>query len=675
MEDDRLVQLALTRGYVTADQVERARQEQRALADRGLDHSVYSLLQDLGFLTEQQARELRRSSSSSAIRALEVEGFVIQGRLGSGGMGDVFRAVHPDGRQAAVKLLSAKLARTEEYVRRFLREGRAMQRLVHPHIVGVLGSGESLGTRYILMELVEGPSLKSWIVERGKLPPAHALPLLAQMTSALGYAWKHGVLHRDVKPANIILGPPRPGSDEPFCAKLCDFGLARLGPDAGDAELSRGGLTGSGLALGTPHYMSPEQASGEHDIDQRADIYGLGATLYHALLGQTMYSGKSSAVIMYKQVTESADLAQLAAAGIDARLIALIGRMLEKRRSARFADWAGVEAALAALGPAPATPAAPAASSPPSPVHTPAGAIRPAARSEPPPWRALAAVLAGAAVLGLAAAWFLLAGGPAPFGPDALPAALARGSAQELTLLPGTYHGPLRLGAGHRGLVLRAAGPGVLISAPPGSPAIMCEPGMVGARLEGLVLAGDGAPALHAIGGTEVTLQACELRGDLRIEGGVFVLRATRIGGILHASDRAAVEVHGGAIAGGAEIERAEVSLRGVPVSAAMRARGGGLHLEGVRIAAPAGPALAVDRARLHIAEVLVEAPGPTVELREAEVPYAVGFTIRGSGPSLVWSGERQAAWVWQRFACDGGARGLPGGLPPGPGADPGALP
>ncbi|HAT09128.1 MAG TPA: hypothetical protein DCS97_00685, partial [Planctomycetes bacterium] len=274
MEDDRLVQLALSRGCVTQDQIDRAKAEQKLLADRGVDHGIYFLLQDLGFLSEGDARDLRRSVSSSAIRALEVDGFVIQGRLGSGGMGDVFRAGHPDGRIAAVKLLSAKLAKSEEYVRRFLREGRAMQRLSHPNIVGVFGSGESLGTRYILMELVDGPSLKSWLVERGRLEPGHAITVLRHIAQALEHASRHGVLHRDVKPANIILGPPRPGTDEPFCAKLCDFGLARVEAGEGDPDLSRGGLTGTGLALGTPHYMSPEQASGEHDLDQRADIYG-----------------------------------------------------------------------------------------------------------------------------------------------------------------------------------------------------------------------------------------------------------------------------------------------------------------------------------------------------------------------------------------------------------------
>ncbi|MBN8526777.1 MAG: serine/threonine protein kinase, partial [Planctomycetes bacterium] len=357
MEDDRLVQLALSRGYITQEQLDRAKVEQKTLADRGVDHGLYFLLQDLGFLAESQARDLRKSVSSSAIRALEVDGFVIQGRLGSGGMGDVFKAVHPDGRIAAVKLLSGKLAKTEEYVRRFLREARAMQRLQHPHIVGVLGSGESLGTRYILMDLVDGPSLKTWLIDKGRFDPGHAAILLRQMAQALGYAWQHGVLHRDVKPANILLGKPRPGQDEPFCAKLCDFGLARLGPDAGEADLSHGGLTGSGLALGTPHYMSPEQASGEHDVDQRADIYGLGATVYHALLGQTLYSGKSSAVIMYKQVTENVDLQQLRSAGIAEPLVALLGRMLEKRRSARIATWDEILSALAPLAPAGAQPA------------------------------------------------------------------------------------------------------------------------------------------------------------------------------------------------------------------------------------------------------------------------------------------------------------------------------
>lgn len=692
MEDDRLVQLALSRGYITQVQLDRAKAEQKSLADRGVDHGLYFLLQDLGFLAESDARDLRKSVSSSAIRALEVDGFVIQGRLGSGGMGDVFRAVHPDGRIAAVKLLSGKLARTEEYVRRFLREARAMQRLVHPHIVGVLGSGESLGTRYILMELVDGPSLKTWLIDKGRLDPAHAVVLLGQIARALGYAWQHGVLHRDVKPANILLGPPQPGSADPFTAKLCDFGLARLGPDAGEADLSHGGLTGSGLALGTPHYMSPEQASGEHDVDQRADIYGLGATVYHALLGQTLYSGKSSAVIMYKQVTENVDLQQLRAAKVDEPLVALLGRMLEKRRSARIATWAEVEAAVATLA-AGGTPALAKASTPTQVRHVPVHAAPPvpATPATPPPAArprprssilrlVVVTALIVAVLAGTAAALLLSGGKPPAVGPDGLVGALSAlagdGRSHEITLLPGRYTGPLRIGAAHRGIRLRAAGPGVEIAGQRGTPALVCDPGLTDALISGITLSGgSGAVALESIGGCDLRLEDVELRGGMSIGGGVVVALRTAVTGSIQLTDRGSLELQRARIEGSIEADRADLRLLGSSVLGSVVVRSGSATLREARIAATRAPALLVERSRLTVGDLLLSAPGVGLDARAADAGEIVGLTIEGTGPSIAWDGERQAGWRWERFDLRSPPRSLPGTLPAGPGADAARLP
>lgn len=688
MEDDRLVQLALSRGYVTPEQVERAKAEQKSLADRGIDHGIYFLLQDLGLLAEADARDLRRSVSSSAIRALEVEGFVIQGRLGSGGMGDVFRAGHPDGRMAAVKLLSGKLAKSEEYVRRFLRESRAMQRLSHPNIVGVFGFGESLGTRYILMELVEGPSLKTWLVEKGKLDPGHAAVLLRQMAEALDAAWNHGVLHRDVKPANILLGPPPPGSSEPFHAKLCDFGLARLGPDAGEADLSHGGLTGTGLALGTPHYMSPEQASGEHDVDQRADIYGLGATIYHALLGQTLYSGKSSAVIMYKQVTENVDLELLRKGGVSPPLVDLLGAMLQKRRSARVATWAEVLTQVRVL--APDGSPAPASGTPPAiPLPTAVAAPAPPATAAPPALPIAdrsglgRMVLVTAVVIALFVAvvvgWALSRGQPAAVGPDGLAGALAvvgqGGEAtRTITLLPGTYNGTIRLGAAHRGLRLRAAGPGVELVGQGLSPAVRCEPGLLDARLDGVLLRGAGV-ALETVGACEVHLADVLLDGGLVVGGGSVVARRTQINGRVQVGDRGMFDCAGGGISGPVTVERADLRLSGSVLNGRLAVRSGTVTCDAVRIKAADSPAVSLEHSRCTAVDLLIAASGVGLEARGCDLAELRGLTITGPGPSLAWEGERQASWRWERFAFDTPPRGLPGVLPAGPGADQTRLP
>ena len=132
MDDDRYVETALELGVITRTQVSEVEQQRRLLADRGLERSVWFLLQDLGMITEEQARRVRKGMSSSVVRALEVDGFVLDGRLGSGGMGDVFRGRNARGELAAVKLLASKFAKVEEYRRRFEREARAAQRLVHP---------------------------------------------------------------------------------------------------------------------------------------------------------------------------------------------------------------------------------------------------------------------------------------------------------------------------------------------------------------------------------------------------------------------------------------------------------------------------------------------------------------------------------------------------------------
>ena len=695
MEDDRLVQLALTRGFVTREQVERARSEQRTLADRGIDHGLHFLLQELGFITDEQARQLRKCASSSAIRALEIEGFIIQGRLGSGGMGDVFRARHADGREAAVKLLSSKLARNEEYVRRFLREARATTRLRHPHIVATYGAGESLGTRYLMMELVEGPSLKTWLVENGRFDPDRAIVLLRQMAAALKDAWDHGVLHRDVKPANILIGPARPGVDEPFCSKLCDFGLARVENQAGDPEMSHGGLTGTGLALGTPHYMSPEQASGEHDVDQRSDIYGLGATLFHALLGQTLFSGKSSAVIMYKQVTESVDLEQLRQIRVPEALVVLVGRMLAKRRHERIASWTEVEAELARLAPppapAPAPAVAPTAGAPPAtrPERRPATtalAPTPEVPSGPLPTRRrpVALILVTAAMMALFAA---VAAGlvlrslgdqeavtPATFAAALAGSASGQGHRRDLLLAPGIY-GPIRLGASHRGLRLRAAGQGVVVRGSATAAALNCEPGLSDAVLSGLALqVAEGRAAVEAIGGCELRLIDCSLAGDLVVAGGVIAGERLSIAGRVLLSDRGSVGLAGSRI-DGAVVDRADLRLSGVVVGGSLAVRDGSLGLAGVRVSAATAPALSLLRSHATLSDVLLEAPGIGLEARAAELAEVTRLTVRGSGPSIAWEGDRQAVWRWSGFALATPPRGLPGSIPTGSGADPARLP
>ncbi len=530
MEDHRLVQLALDNRVLTMEQVDKAKKEQQELADRGVERGLWFLILEMGFVTDVQARDLRKYVSSTSIRALEVEGYVLQGRIGSGGMGDVFRAVNEKGDEAAVKLLSSKLARNAENARRFQREARASMRLKHPHITQSLAAGEVEGQRYLVMELVKGPSLKQRMVERGKVPEDQAILILWQVAMALKYAWDHGVLHRDVKPANLMLAPPRPHVPEPFCAKICDFGLAKVIVQGGapDEEESKGMLTGAGMALGTPHYMPPEQAFGEIDLDQRADIYSLAASVYHALLGQTMHHGKSSTIIMYKQVTESADLEQLRQVGAGEGLIKLMSRMLEKSRKRRYNTWDEVIGAIKLLAPgiikiqeaalsnamgsaAHLVSASSSSTSSAAPLKTGqngaqnstqnssqnssqnstqkstpnAGVastnirresssehalIHPTVRVKASSTRRSFVVLVACGVVACmaAAGWWLSTQGTVGqrVSPATFAVVLASAAQQQRTLLlePGDYPGPWRFGVAHAGVTIRAAAPGVRVS-------------------------------------------------------------------------------------------------------------------------------------------------------------------------------------------------------------------
>lgn len=679
MDDHRLVRMALDQGLISRAQLEQAQREQKALADRGVEHDLWFLIQDLGFVSDEQARRLRKGMSSSSWKALEVEGYTIQGRLGSGGMGDVFRARNPQGGEVAVKLLSSRYATNQEYVERFTREAQATLRLHHPHIVASTGAGEVQGCRYLMMELVEGPSLKARIADRGPIDEREALTVLAQVGDALRYAWAEGVLHRDVKPANIILGPPRPGHDEPFCAKICDFGLAKVWQHGGaPAADGHGMLTGPGLALGTPHYMSPEQASGESDLDQRSDIYGLGASLYHALLGKTMYSGKSSAVIMYKQVTERLDLEELRRLGHGRRITTLLERMLAKDRAQRTPSWEVVLAEGRQL-------AEHRAAGLPTTGHQRPPAAAGGRRSS---WRmALAVALAGIALV--AAGWHLL--GARPGHRQATPATLAAlladaalspGRTHELVLAAGSYPGGLRLGAGHGGLVLRAGAPGVVLGGANGGPALRCEPGCDGVLVEGVELVADGVAAVEVLAGARLLLRGCALRGQPGVVvAGNLELERCRIAGGCDAGPQATLRLGGCSVDGGLRPalagEQARIEVRSTRLRGAAVLRGGSLRLGGVAIDA-LGAGHTLDLERVSPAELEdTELGGAAIALRAhgTALVRAERLTLVAGEAGAGWVGPVDPLWRWQQIRCRAPVVGLPGVAGDGAGADPVRLP
>jgi serine/threonine-protein kinase len=221
----------------------------------------------------------------------EIPGYEILSMLGRGGMGAVYTARQKSlDRTVALKVLPPRAAKDETFIRKFISEARTVARLNHENIIAGIDVGEANGTYYFAMEHVEGESLARLIEQGGPVEEHRALEICAQMARALEHAHKHGLVHRDVKPQNILLA-------KNDVAKLCDLGLAKqMGQD------DKGETTG--IPLGTPHYLSPEQARGEADVDIRSDIYSLGATLYHMLTGVPPFEGDSPMVLMTKHLTE-----------------------------------------------------------------------------------------------------------------------------------------------------------------------------------------------------------------------------------------------------------------------------------------------------------------------------------------------------------------------------------
>ncbi len=209
-------------------------------------------------------------------------------RIAAGGMGAVYRAVDETlGRQVAVKALRRELADDPTFLERFRREARAAAGLSHPGVAGVYDYGELGGQPFIVMELVEGETLAERVAARGRLPWREAFAIGEQVAAALAAAHAHGLVHRDVKPANILLG--RDGR-----AKVTDFGIAQAAQTAT--------LTRTGMVLGSANYVAPEQAKGGH-VGPAADLYSLGCVLFEAVTGETPYRGGNAVAIATQHVS------------------------------------------------------------------------------------------------------------------------------------------------------------------------------------------------------------------------------------------------------------------------------------------------------------------------------------------------------------------------------------
>src|SRR5881394_3888952 len=224
--------------------------------------------------------------------------YTLEGEIGRGGMGVVYNARDERlKRKVAVKVLPPELAFREEIRTRFLREAETAARLSHPHIVPIHSVGEGPdGLVYFVMAYVDGESLAARLKRRERLPPEEARRIMMETADALGAGHALGIIHRDVKPDNILLEGSRGRT------VLTDFGIAK----ALTSTTGPGTLTATGVAIGTPHYMSPEQAAGDREIDGRSDIYSLGVVGFQMLAGELPFSAPTVPGILMKQITEGA---------------------------------------------------------------------------------------------------------------------------------------------------------------------------------------------------------------------------------------------------------------------------------------------------------------------------------------------------------------------------------
>lgn len=246
-------------------------------------------------------------------------------RLGSGGMADVYLARDTHlGRQVAIKTLYKRYADDDEFVARFRQEAQSAAGLNHPHIVSIYDRGEAEGSYYIAMEYLEGTSLKQLIAEKGNLSPALAIDISEQILQALQFAHENNVIHRDIKPHNIVIN----GRNQ---VKVTDFGIARAG--------SAARMTETGSIIGTAQYLSPEQAKG-HAVEQNSDLYSLGIVLYEMLTGEVPFEGENPVAIALKHLSDSPAPPQSLNPEIPDNLNAVVMKALAKDPANRYQNAA-----------------------------------------------------------------------------------------------------------------------------------------------------------------------------------------------------------------------------------------------------------------------------------------------------------------------------------------------
>ena len=330
--DSELGRQVLDQGLATREEVEQCLQQASADSQK----SLADVLIGNGVVTQRQIDRIKQGIEETR-KGQQIPGYQILSKLGAGAMATVFKARQLSlDRVVAIKVLPRRFSESPEYVDRFYKDGKAAAKLNHANIVQAIDVGEAGGYHYFVMEFVEGRTVYDDIAEGKAYTEAEALRIILQITRALKHAHAVGLIHRDVKPKNIMLTPEG-------VAKLADMGLARGAEDVEAAKAE------AGRAFGTPYYISPEQIRGEVDIDFRADIYSLGATLYHMVTGRVPFEAPTPAAVMHKHLKEPLIPPDHVNTSLSSGLGEVVEVMMAKDRNRRYRSTADLLLDLEAI--------------------------------------------------------------------------------------------------------------------------------------------------------------------------------------------------------------------------------------------------------------------------------------------------------------------------------------
>jgi eukaryotic-like serine/threonine-protein kinase len=320
--------LVIERNLCTPDELQECMNSLRQSVQQQGSRAVAlsDMLVEKGYVTRNQIERVRKSAEEYRPAAHQIPGFQIQKKLGAGAMAVVYKAKQISlDRTVAVKVLPKRLSENQEYVERFYKEGRAAAKLNHNNIVQAIDVGEATGVHFFVMEYVEGKTVYDDIAKGKAYSETEALDIVIQIADALQHAHERGLIHRDVKPKNIMI-------TKDGVAKLADMGLAREVGDQAAAQMEEG------RAYGTPYYIAPEQIRGELDIDQRADIYSLGATFYHMITGRVPFDGPTPSAVMHKHLKEPLIPPDHLNPALSVGVAEVVEVMMAKKRTDRYSS-------------------------------------------------------------------------------------------------------------------------------------------------------------------------------------------------------------------------------------------------------------------------------------------------------------------------------------------------